>query len=156
MKHFYLFGALLLTNSVYSMDEIVSVDSVVNHLNEAVEKQDPHSTNYWHKCLHMLHIMDGRLFNLNQRTQYENFKLELSKKTDPLLAKRNKEMERMVIFGRYIRERNEMTRLLIEKLQQNKCDINWTKILGSNIETTHSAEELKELRIEILQGFLSL
>lgn len=156
MKYFYLLCTLLLTNSVYSMDEIVSVDSVVNHLNEAVEKQDVHTTNYWHKCLHMLHIMDGRLFNLNQRTQYENFKLELSKKTDPLLAKRNKGMEGIFKLAQHIRERNEMALLLIEKLQQNKCDINWTKILGSNIEIANSTEELKQLRIEILQGFLSL
>jgi hypothetical protein len=122
------------------MDEIVSVDSIVTNLNTAIENEDDEKITYWHSYLYILSQTDWSFFNHNQRTQYENFNffLPLPQKTGETIKKD-------------IEEKKAITAALIEKLNQDKCTIDWTMLLGSNIKTTHSPEELKQLRIKTLQ-----
>jgi hypothetical protein len=151
MKHFYLFGALLLTNSVYSMDETISIDSIVTNLNTAIESKDADKVAYWNNHLHMLGVIDYKLFNDKQQSQYRSFSSEFFQKTYPLLSKRNADLDMRTHQEMNMKERDIVTAALIEKFNQDKCTIDWTKVLGSNIKTAHSPEELKQLRIKTLE-----
>ena len=147
MKCFYLFCTMLLTNSAYSMDEVVSVDSILTHLQAAIEKEDAQEVSRWHHSLKLLVKADSNFLNGDQMTQYRQLHSKLISQMNPILSQQNQGLD----VDKDMEEMRKVASWLIKKLEQDHYYIEWTNLLGKGTETVPSPETLKKHRIQSLR-----